>query len=46
MKMIAEKLGGLPGGVKPEEFDYFHEMIAHEEIMRMGYPGFQVSLSN
>ncbi|KAG2189419.1 hypothetical protein INT44_004561 [Umbelopsis vinacea] len=30
----------LPGGVKPEEFDYFHEMIAHEETARLGTPGF------
>ncbi|KAG2185997.1 hypothetical protein INT43_002435 [Umbelopsis isabellina] len=30
----------LPGGVKPEEFDYFHEMIAHEEIARLGTPGY------
>lgn len=27
------------GGVQPEEFDYFHEMIANEEIARMGYGG-------
>ncbi|KAJ3196967.1 hypothetical protein HK101_006828 [Irineochytrium annulatum] len=26
----------LPGGVKPEEFDYFHELIAHEETCRLG----------
>jgi hypothetical protein len=25
----------LPGGVKPAEFDYFHEMIAHEELYRL-----------
>ena len=30
----------LPGGVKPEEFDYFHELIAHEEMAAMGYPGY------
>jgi len=30
---------GLPGGVKPEEFTYFHEQIAHEEIARLGCPG-------
>ncbi|KAJ3078933.1 hypothetical protein HK102_004130, partial [Quaeritorhiza haematococci] len=30
----------LPGGVKPEEFDYFHEMIAHEENARIGIPSF------
>jgi alkylation response protein AidB-like acyl-CoA dehydrogenase len=37
-------LGGLgirlPGGVKPEEFDYFHEMIAHEEMGVLGTPAF------
>ncbi|KAJ3272708.1 hypothetical protein HDV01_005344 [Terramyces sp. JEL0728] len=34
----------LPGGVKPEEFDYFHEQIAHEEVCTLGYPGYQDSL--
>ena len=29
----------LFGGVKPEEFDMFHEMIAHEELSRIGCPG-------
>lgn len=30
----------LPGGVKPEEFTYFHEMIAHEEMARLCSPGY------
>jgi hypothetical protein len=30
----------LPGGVSPDEFDYFHEQIAHEENARYGAPGF------
>ncbi|KAI9332198.1 acyl-CoA dehydrogenase/oxidase [Obelidium mucronatum] len=30
----------LPAGVKPDQFDYFHELIAHEEIARLGSPGF------
>ncbi|KAJ3069391.1 hypothetical protein HDU98_007520, partial [Podochytrium sp. JEL0797] len=31
----------LPGGIKPEQFDYFHEQIAHEEMARLGSaPGF------
>jgi len=34
----------LPGGVKPEEFDYFHELIAHEEIARLGSPSFSDGL--
>ena len=34
----------LPGGVKPEEFDYFHEQIAHEETTRLGLPGYQDSI--
>ncbi|KAI8097601.1 acyl-CoA dehydrogenase/oxidase [Halteromyces radiatus] len=25
----------IPGGVKPDEFDYFHEMIVHEEFARV-----------
>lgn len=29
----------LPGGVKPEEFDYYHEAILHEEMYRIGAPG-------
>jgi len=36
----AEGLGiKIPGGVKPEEFDYFHEMIIHQEFLRLGTPG-------
>ena len=31
---------GLPLGIKPEEFDYFHEMICHEEVGRLATPGF------
>jgi len=34
----------IPGGVKPEEFDYFHEMIMHQEVGRLGRPGFIDSL--
>ncbi|KAJ8653724.1 hypothetical protein O0I10_010646 [Lichtheimia ornata] len=36
----------LPGGIKPEEFDYFHEMIAHEETARLGTPGFADGISS
>ena len=35
----------LLGGVSAEEFDYFHEMIVHEEFTNMGYPGYQDSLA-
>ncbi|KAJ3373989.1 hypothetical protein HDU91_000045 [Kappamyces sp. JEL0680] len=35
----------LPGGVKHEEFDYFHELIAHEEITILGYGSYQDGLS-
>jgi len=35
----------LPGGVKPEEFDYFHELISHEESTGMGLPGYQDSIA-
>ncbi|KAJ3279847.1 hypothetical protein HDU79_000252, partial [Rhizoclosmatium sp. JEL0117] len=34
----------LPAGVKPDQFDYFHEMIAHEEIARLGSPSFSDGL--
>lgn len=30
----------LPGGIQPEEFDYFHELIAHEEMAALGYSGY------
>ncbi|KAI8992145.1 acyl-CoA dehydrogenase/oxidase [Mycotypha africana] len=30
----------LPGGVKGEDFDYFHEMIVHEEFARWKVRGF------
>lgn len=35
----------LLGGISAAEFDYFHEMIIHEEFCNMGYPGFQDSLA-
>lgn len=34
----------IPGGVAPDEFDYFHEMLVHQEISRLGRPGFIDSL--
>lgn len=30
----------IPGDVSPDEFDYFHEMLVHQEIARIGRPGF------
>ncbi|KAI7902544.1 acyl-CoA dehydrogenase/oxidase [Cokeromyces recurvatus] len=36
----------LPGGIKPEDFDYFHEKIAHEETARLGTPGFADGISS
>jgi alkylation response protein AidB-like acyl-CoA dehydrogenase len=30
----------LPGGLAPNDYDYFHELIVHEEIARLGTPGF------
>ncbi|CAD7936884.1 unnamed protein product [Amoebophrya sp. A120] len=36
-----KKLGlPLPGGIKPEEFDFFHEQILHEEAARILPPSF------
>jgi predicted transcriptional regulator len=29
----------LPGGINKQDFDYFHELIAHQEIIRVGAPG-------
>eukprot|EP00808_Paulinella_micropora_P025813 g38405.t1 len=34
----------LIGDVKWDEYDFFHELIAHEEIYRIGYPGFSDGL--
>eukprot|EP00299_Pterocystis_sp_00344_P012590 c606_g1_i1.p1 GENE.c606_g1_i1~~c606_g1_i1.p1 ORF type:complete len:529 (-),score=89.33 c606_g1_i1:24-1568(-) len=36
----------LFGDVKPEEFDYFHELIAHEEVFRLGCPGLSDGLGS
>lgn len=36
----------LPGGVSVEDFDYFHEGIAHEEMGRMGTPGYTDGLGS
>lgn len=36
----------LPGGVKAEEFGYFHEMIVQEEFARTGCPGFCEALAS
>ncbi|KAJ3135200.1 hypothetical protein HK100_002971 [Physocladia obscura] len=36
----------LPAGIKPEQFDSFHELIAHEEIARLGSPGFADGLGS
>ena len=30
----------IPGDVAPESFDFFHEMIVHQEMARLGTPGF------
>jgi hypothetical protein len=41
LKMCVEAgLFTLPGGIRPEEFTYFHEQIAHEEANRFGCPSF------
>ncbi|CAJ1366003.1 unnamed protein product [Effrenium voratum] len=34
----------LPGNIDPKDVDYFHEAIAHQEIARIGLPGFVDSL--
>lgn len=34
----------LPGGVRPDEFDYFHEQIAHEEMGALGTPAYHDGL--
>ncbi|GAA5988773.1 hypothetical protein JCM5350_002933 [Sporobolomyces pararoseus] len=34
----------LPGGVKGEEFDYFHELVVIQELCRVGAPGYMAGL--
>jgi hypothetical protein len=34
----------LPGGLKGEDFDYFHELVLNQEFARMGYRGYQDGL--
>ncbi|GAA5992838.1 hypothetical protein JCM10908_001364 [Rhodotorula pacifica] len=34
----------LPGGVKGEEFDYFHELVVVQEMCRVGAPGYMAGL--
>eukprot|EP00929_Paragymnodinium_shiwhaense_P084222 TRINITY_DN45014_c0_g3_i1.p1 TRINITY_DN45014_c0_g3~~TRINITY_DN45014_c0_g3_i1.p1 ORF type:complete len:471 (+),score=88.79 TRINITY_DN45014_c0_g3_i1:120-1532(+) len=34
----------MPGDVDPDEFDYFHEAVIHQEVGRLGRPGFIDSL--
>ncbi|KAL0076973.1 acyl-CoA dehydrogenase/oxidase [Phycomyces blakesleeanus] len=36
----------LPSGIKGEDFDYFHELIAHQETGRLGAPGFADGISS
>lgn len=41
LRDLVENCGAtLPGGIAPEEFDCFHELIAHEEFCRLGVPGY------
>jgi len=34
----------LPGGVNPDEYDYFHELLLHGEFARFSAPGFTSGL--
>lgn len=36
----------LPGGVKPEEFTYFHELVVAQELTRIGAPGYMGGLQS
>ncbi|SCZ87423.1 BZ3500_MvSof-1268-A1-R1_Chr2-2g04889 [Microbotryum saponariae] len=35
----------LPGGIKPEEFTYFHELVVIQELVRVGAPGYMAGLN-
>lgn len=42
---VAKSIGiHIPGDVPPDEFNFFHEMLVHQEISRLGRPGFIDSL--
>ncbi|GAA5830888.1 hypothetical protein JCM5353_002636, partial [Sporobolomyces roseus] len=34
----------LPGGLKGEDFDYFHELVVVQELSRIGAPGYMAGL--
>ncbi|GAA6009520.1 uncharacterized protein JCM10292_002607 [Rhodotorula paludigena] len=34
----------LPGGVRGEDFDYFHELVVIQEMCRVGAPGYMAGL--
>jgi len=36
----------LPGGVKPEQFTYFHELVVVQELCRIGAPGYMAGLQS
>eukprot|EP01059_Diplonema_ambulator_P035425 TRINITY_DN8322_c2_g1_i1.p1 TRINITY_DN8322_c2_g1~~TRINITY_DN8322_c2_g1_i1.p1 ORF type:complete len:539 (+),score=203.45 TRINITY_DN8322_c2_g1_i1:49-1617(+) len=47
LKEAVEKYGiTLPGGVKPEEFDYFHELLCHDQMIRVNAPSFGAGLGD
>ncbi|SCV70284.1 BQ2448_1678 [Microbotryum intermedium] len=35
----------LPGGIKPEKFTYFHELVVIQELVRVGAPGYMAGLN-
>uniref|UniRef100_A0A7S3Z3U1 Cytochrome b5 heme-binding domain-containing protein n=1 Tax=Lotharella globosa TaxID=91324 RepID=A0A7S3Z3U1_9EUKA len=44
-KHLLEYKGPLPSGIKAKDFDYFHEMILHDEFYRIGAPGLSDGLA-
>ncbi|KAM0786533.1 hypothetical protein ACM66B_001990 [Microbotryomycetes sp. NB124-2] len=35
----------LPGGVDPQKFNYFHELIVIQELVRIGSPGYMAGIN-
>eukprot|EP01061_Rhynchopus_euleeides_P001973 TRINITY_DN114_c0_g3_i1.p1 TRINITY_DN114_c0_g3~~TRINITY_DN114_c0_g3_i1.p1 ORF type:complete len:523 (+),score=247.04 TRINITY_DN114_c0_g3_i1:95-1663(+) len=47
VKDAKEKLGiSLPGGVEPEQYNYFHEMMCHDQMIRLPAVSFVAGLGD
>ena len=46
MKQIKEWGLKVPGNIDPEKFDYFHEWMVHQELLKTGTPAFTGGLGD